>query len=411
MGKTLVWIILFVTIIGYAIVLRLLILRKLSDAVRHLLIGLTAVEFLIAALYITGWITPIPVLGWQFDLVGGEKNATAIFSATQMVVNAVVACINAVAVRPQSNRQRGYWILIAGVFLLIGMDEYFMIHESIPNWEPIYIGIGLLFLVASGLIYWFTMREESLFFLTLILGLGMMAGGGLVVENVVLKTQCFGLIKPYSTCLMLQTVEEFLEMAGGTLILVNLLSYASCNIRKRTWPKIVRALQIALILWAFWLGARYFFIPGIEARTLATPVNVIYPEGHPIQLEGYRIFPQRLSPRTDRLKVTLYWRATSRLEVGYGVSVHLLTHPDIHSLTQNDVVLIDPDPSDWIPGQVMKQTITLDIPEQFDTSRTYWLTATLWQRPWYEHLRLPIVEANRPLVTPDTVILEEVASQ
>jgi hypothetical protein len=106
------------------------------------------------------------------------------------------------------------------------------------------------------------------------------------------------------------------------------------------------------------------------------------------------------------LRLTLYWRATRRLYNHYGVSVHLLAHPDIHSVTQNDVIVSPPHP-DWLPNHVMKQVVYLSIPKTLEMGRDYWLTVTIWRWPWWEDNRIVVESSDRELVTPDTVILED----
>jgi hypothetical protein len=66
---------------------------------------------------------------------------------------------------------------------------------------------------------------------------------------------------------------------------------------------------------------------------------------------------------------------------------------------------------DWVPGEVIKQTIELNIPSELEAPRNYWLALMIWQSPWYDHNTIPISQTDQRLLTPEIVILEDFPAQ
>ncbi|HEY90130.1 MAG TPA: hypothetical protein G4N98_10465 [Thermoflexia bacterium] len=400
-------------IILYTLTVRLFIYQELTPLTRKLLIGLVIWEILVTVLFITEETRQILFLGWFLN-PGLENNATATFSALQLATVSLVASFNSLH-STKDGWTRAYWLFLAAIFALIGADEFFMLHEPLEataSWHYIYLSIGASLLITSVLIFWFRLREQFFLFFILLSGIAVMGIGGIILDNfVVIEKKCFNLIQPYEICDNIYTSEEFLEMAGVTLVLVGLLNYAEQHSPRATWERLKRNLSWGAITVPVLLLAGFLFLPVAEGKFLAQPVNVTYTDVD-LELVGYRL-PHLLplSAHSRRLKINLYWRAASRLTAEYGVSAHLLTHPDIQSVAQNDVLVQYPPHTHWIPGKTMKQTITVDLPAQMDTTRNYWLTVTIWQRPWYDNHRIPIAASDHELVTPDTVILEDITFQ
>ena len=130
---------------------------QLSPLARKLLVALTAIELIIAVVYLAGWANAAPFWAWFLDPIDGEQNAPAIFSATQLIVTGLVAALNISATSHWTQR---YWLLLALVFLFMGVDEYYMLHEPIYNWEYGYAGLGILIVLSTSVMFWFVEKND-----------------------------------------------------------------------------------------------------------------------------------------------------------------------------------------------------------------------------------------------------------
>jgi hypothetical protein len=405
MNATALWVVLACVALGYALLLPLLVRRWLTPPRYRLLVVLTVVEFALAALYLAQTLEDVPFLYWFFDL-DAERNGIAILATTQLAVVGLLALTNALLIETEKIWRRIYWVALGITFLLIAYDEYAMIHEYIENWEYAYIGVGALLALGGGLNLLRARSPLQPLFLLLLAGLAVMAAGGLAAEYVVMDRSCYGLIEPAETCYRLNALEELFELSGVSLVLVSLLDYARRRMAEHRWQGISRVLSQGLIALALILALRYWALPPLEARFRAERAEVTYLNGD-LVLQGYRFTPASLKPGTKEATLDLYWHTERFVYAEYGVSVHLLTHPEIRSVAQNDVIAQPPQPN-WLPGQVIKQTIPLELPPDLQPGQEYWLTVTLWQWPWWEENRVEVTSADRELVTSDTVILRSV---
>ncbi|MCD4737811.1 MAG: hypothetical protein K8R89_00940 [Anaerolineae bacterium] len=378
-----------------------LLAQRLRPLARKLLIALTAIEIIIAVVYLAGWTKAFPFWDWFLDPLGGEQNAPATFSATQLVTTGLIAALHIFAT---SRWQQRYWLLLTLAFLFMGLDEYYMFHEPIYNWEYGYAGLGISIVLSTIVMFWFV--EKNLLLLTLLVGgLALMAGGGILIEDLVVKQACYQLLE-FDTCQQLQIVEELGEMCGVTLILIGLINYTQTKHPHYNLP-LSRLLTWGTAMALLWFNFAFWLLPAVEASLIAHPAQVAYLNGN-LTLVAYNISDAYITENTGQFTVTLYWRTERGLAAEYGVSTHLLTHPDINSLTQNDVLQLNPPHTAWLPGQIIKQRIDLAVPPTLDTSRNYGLTVTVWERPWYEFNKLKVTTTDRAILTPDTVILQDI---
>lgn len=128
-----------------------LLAQQLRPLARKLLIALTAIEIIIAVVYLAGWTNAFPFWDWFLDPLGGEQNAPATFSATQLVTTGLIAALNIFAT---SRWQQRYWLLLTLAFLFMGLDEYYMFHEPIYNWEYGYAGLGISIVLSTIVMFW-----------------------------------------------------------------------------------------------------------------------------------------------------------------------------------------------------------------------------------------------------------------
>jgi hypothetical protein len=399
----------FVIILGvYTSFLWLYGARYLEPSERSWFLGLLGFELVLTLLHTVDSIGHIHFWGWLVDL-DAEKNIPAAFSSFQLAAVGGLGLILTFGSASRNLRTRLHSLGVSLVFMLLAADEYYSLHETWENFEYIYLAIGGTLFLATALMAWLAGEEERAFYLRFLLGLGVMAGGGIGLE-IFPRLDFYHLyLEPYEGFAKLQALEEYFEMSGVSLLLLLQLTYIQRRVVDRQWT-LIRKLSVAAAGCAVLIYvASLWILPPLEARFLAQPVDVHY-LGDSLRLEGYRVSRETLTSTSRRLRLTLYWRATRRLDNHYGVSVHLLTHPDIRSVTQNDVIVNPPHP-DWLPNRVMKQVIPLSVPRTLEMGRNYWLTVTIWRWPWWEDNRIVVESSDRELVTPDTVILEDIPAR
>jgi hypothetical protein len=405
MQSQLVWLG-FVIIVGiYTSSLWIYSARHLELSEKNVFFVLLGFELVLALLHALDWVNPIYFWGWLFDL-DAEKNIPAAFSALQLAIVGGLGMILTFGPDPRKLGTRLHSLGVCLVFMLLAADEYYSLHETWENFEYIYLAIGGTLFLATALVGWLSGEEERSFYLRFLIGLGVMAGGGIGLE-IFPRLDLYHLyLEPYDGFVKLQALEEYFEMSGVSFLLLLQLTYIQHHFVDRQWS-LIRKLMIAATGFAVLMYISSLWImPSLESRFLAQSVDIGY-LGDSLRLEGYRVSRETLTPTSRRLRLTLYWRATRRLDNHYGVSVHLLAHPDIRSVTQNDVIVSPPHP-DWLPNRVMKQVVFLSIPKTLEMGRDYWLTVTIWRWPWWENNRIVVENSDRELVTPDTVVLEDI---
>lgn len=108
MSVAALWVVLAGAALGYALLLPLLVRRWLTPPRYRLLVVLTVVEFVLAALYLAQTLEDVPFLYWFFDL-DAERNGIAILATTQLVVVGLLALANALLIEMKGPWRRLYW--------------------------------------------------------------------------------------------------------------------------------------------------------------------------------------------------------------------------------------------------------------------------------------------------------------
>jgi hypothetical protein len=400
-----VWGLLIAFFLAHFAVLAFLIRRRLTPPATIVMIGLTVVEVILAGLHVLTWGGLPPFEAWLFGLNNELALGTVVSSAQYMVVGLISAVI-AFCVPFEVRWKRAYWLLVAAVFVFFGLDEYFTIHEPIgePLWLYIYAAGGMLFAGLSVLAYWIGFRENRLPFAMLLGGLAVMAGSGLGMDALNFALLC----KPEvlgAACERLWVLEEYFEMAGVTLVLGGLLTYAWPYLGAAARRRTAYGLGAAGGLWILFLTGHLWLFPAWEARLDATPVQASYLDDT-LELVGYRIAPDVAGPG-DSLDLTLYWRAHRFLDDTYWVSAHLLDNLDNSSVAQVDAdmgadygAVYVPDTA-WLPGTVVRQRLRLQIPEDLSAPQSL----RVMVRVWHRERDVWIDQTDRQMIGEDTIIL------
>jgi DNA-binding beta-propeller fold protein YncE len=401
-----------------ALVVGFLRRRPLTRFTRNLLIAFLLIEALltIAHMLATTGNPSIPAYWRWFFNAQYERNLPTLFSSLQLMLIAVMALINGLFSPGLKLGQRVYWLVVVFVFGFMGIDEFYMIHETFGGytasdaWELPYMMAGITFFLISAVAWWFGYRRDFYLFFILFAGLGVTIAGGVLFEDIVSK----GFVDANPALRWMYIFEELFEMVGATIVLSGLFAYASSHFRPRGWAVARGVLAFAGLAWALWLAFSLFYLPEVEARYLTHSVDVDYDNGL-VSLVGYNVQPEVVQPG-DLVAVTLYWRANQPLTTDYSVSLHMLTHPDIETGAQSDDLHAGPIPSTaWFPGVVVEKTLYIQTPRNLPAPASYWLTARIWSgpwplgRPWQDTTGLPVTSAgDLRRLGEDSVILTSV---
>ncbi len=410
---------------GYLTLMTALLRRFLRPPTLRLFYALSVVEIVLAFIF-------VPLLSvdyqkmtfWEWFLhPSSELAAVGVYSAAQYLVLALTALTIGWRGGWPRAYQRLYWFLLTAVFAYLFLDEYFALHETVLLWRFLFPLSGTILVGLTLAAFWFGFRKDGYVLAFMLLGLGMMgfAGVGLdafsnehTLDLLVVRLDWFTCSSDFLGigCWMYGVFEEFLEMAGVTLILVTLVSYARARIPEGHWRLLRRWLGGGAALWVFLAASNLWFLPTLEGLILPRPLHVTY-EGTPLTMVGYTTSREVAAPG-DTLDLAVYFRTDRTLDATYNLSVHVLTHPEVESLTQYDVQLGNWEyPSTaWVPGFTVRNTVHLVLPEELPPlPASFWIMARVWkarENPGGGEATLEgltVAEAERPLITPDSLLL------
>lgn len=402
-------------ILIYGLIVYLLIFRSLQPFAKKLLLVLVSSEIALAILHVIFVRQSASFWHWFFNL-DLELAAGTMFSVAQYAIVALMALVSAIRTPSLTPGQRFYWGLLCGVFVWLGIDEFFSLHEGFTLWRGTYIIAGLIFLIVSGMAYWLGFRKQRTLFVALVVGLVVMGIGGVIFELYTTDNSftIAGLRIDWFSCtyglapfacrhvLELSFSEEFYEMAGMSIILVGFLSYiestqGSSGLRLAKWLIAGgAAIGLALFVGTLWV------IPTVEAAIYSEPMATTDWADGSLSLVGYHLSSETPSPGDD-LTVTLYLRANTPVRFDYGASVHLLTRIEAESISSSDIQLGQwrYPTSAWLPGVSIGSQAYLHLPEDIPTPRSYWLTL----RVWHQDGDTTLSQTDRQQIAPDTIIL------
>jgi len=373
---------------------------------------LTTIEFILLILFMLPK-NATSFWSWFFD-PNAELAAGATFSSVQLI--AIALTWFAVAWRATTNRLRVYAWAVMLIFMLLAVDEYYALHETILQWRAYYAGVGLALLLATVAIFRFVIRGHYRLMLLLLGGISVMGLGGVAVE--IMSNQHRFEIGSYRInfigcdqfflgidCNSLNFAEEFLEMHGATIILVTLLYYLHTT-SLATWRPGRRIIAGGSAVWAAWLLGSLWLLPTAQGLLLADSIQAQYLDGD-LSLVRYDV-SQHIAAPGDTLDVSLYFRANRFLDADYSLSVMLFAQPTVESIAQSDLLLGEwkyPSRA-WLPGLMVRNDVRLHLPDDLPASRSYQLVARVWQGEWPSGVAIDATD--RAVTFNDTLILEDI---
>lgn len=404
------WAFLIAVVLGFAGAAGALAYFYLQGPARKLLVALVAAEAVLAALHILFARHTGTFSGWLFNL-NSELTAGALFSAAQLTVIALFALVIAVRTPSLGLGQRLYWVALVALFAWLASDEFFALHETVPTWRSMYALLGLSVVGLSLAAFRLGFRGEAGLFVPLLAGFLIMGGAGVVLDALtndhdlvvagytvewVNFLSCDAAWMPVACTDVNEFgfTEEFLEMAGASLMLASLFNF----FQKRQAASQVRLLRRLIAVtgttWLLLWVSSFWVVPAVAAAMRSEPVHVEYLDGR-LSLVGYHVSKPVLLPG-DTVTVSLYFRADQPLPEDYLLAVKLFTRYEDETLAEADAQLGEwkYPTSAWIPGVTVRHQARLTIPRGAATPRSYWLTARVWHEDEEVHVEETTLEES-----------------
>lgn len=420
------WLITIPVVVSYLSLLYFFIFRPAPSFIRKLVVVFTTIVLILSGLHILSWQNLPPFWRWLFDL-DSEWALGAMFSSTQLVMVGLAALALGVLAPLARMWQRGYWILLALVFVSIGIDEYARIHEFVGTaqdipiaalgqsgalnayllllgsaWRTLYATVGFVVVSITVLAYLRGNRDEKRLYATLGVGLALMGLGGLLIDIItwdyLLRAEMWQSIALKSVLL-----EEFLEMGGVLVLLAGIASYGHKHLPDTRWQAGRRFVAFGGVAWLLMLLFNLWPRPILESRLFAEPVQADYLEGA-VSLIGYHLSSETVRPG-EPLDITLYFQAHRQTpDVPFELTVQMLTETEMDRVAefstpfdQNSIIPM----AAWLPGMVIRQPIRLAVPDDLPAPASYLLMVRLWS----DSYDVQITQTDRRPIGPDSLVL------
>jgi len=332
--------------------------QSLPEYIRRLFFGFTGLTLGLAVLHVASAYDGLTgFTGWFFSMESIYGGAGVLFLLQSMLIGVALFVLSAFS---GSWLQSAYQVgAICFWFAALVYKYHFALQFGLP-----YNAFSALTLTVSFILLALSFSRENINVLLLIL-----TGGGLIVA---------GYWQHLWDLRQSQMAVYFSMMLVGTSVLLVCLLF---EVHQKLSESLVRVQQ--RLAWggtaALFVGliAVTWVIPTVEGRMLAQPLRVDYLDGD-LSLIGYRLEDDLLTPG-ESVEVTLYWQANASIPTGYGASLNLLTQPDITSLAADNIPLLHWMNTDaWVPGFVMRQKHTIQIPANVDTPAGLLVQGTVW---------------------------------
>ena len=325
-----------------------------------------------------------------------EFNVPAMLASIQLALIAAVSLTAAWLAVERPAWFRLYFVFVGLLFLYFATDEYFALHERLPNWERYYAVIGALVVLATLAIAKRSPRQSRMWHACLIIGLFVSAAGGIGLELTPRACDSLGFLR-FDGCLLFFYMEESLELVGTWLVLVAMLGHLS-NLESAPRARVWRFLYALPALWVFIIFL-ITLVPRLELRFIAQPAAVTFDSG--VRLHGYLI---------NGTVVQLYSSASFEQYRELGYSIHLVDRVSGESIANRDrwasrqeiFWLFGPD---YAP--LYRQWMAVDLPPAPPTNRALLVVLTLWRERDGEYARQPIVESDLTLLAGNQIVLGE----
>ncbi|MCY4020902.1 MAG: hypothetical protein OXG39_15925 [Chloroflexi bacterium] len=340
---------------------------------------------------------------WLWKL-GAEWNIPSALASAQLALVGVVALFTAWQARTIPAWQRLYFLGLGLVFLFLGLDEFFDFRTSIHNLRGHYMVVGAAMVVATVIVAVRSPRGSWIWQICLLLGLSIVAVGGLLFDVTSDFCGTIGFFRPSGGCLEPDYFEETLEILGVWLALIALLGQFS-RIVPTPKPRVHLVLYVAPALWILLL-ARASPVPDIPYQKFGYGIQ---PALVRFESEEY-LYGYHIEVDDEEIELQLYSYPWGSIDIGLGYSIHLVDQTSGGSVASRDN-LLKRDRSFQLFGdnfvRVYAQEIEIEFPPEAPVNRALWVVLTLWRRQDDEYVRQEVLSSDLPLLGDNQVILGE----
>ena len=335
---------------------------------------------------------------WYWDL-NREYNIASTLASLQLALVGWVAPMTAWLARAAPASRRLYLIAVAAVFLFLAWDEYFKLHEQMLHWKRYYAAIGIGIALSTIIVALRSPRRLWIWRLCLLAGLATSGTGAIFLEELPLICGDLGWMR-LNGCLAFDVWEECLEFIGIWLALAAVLG-GIADVAPNPRPRVQITLFAFPALWLLLLII-YTGIPQFERHFLATSASTEFEYG--VRLHGYHI-----ESSAESSSIRLYVSAKRGIYADIGYSVQLVDQIS-GEMVASASEQTDPSLGFWMlpPGAspLYRQSMDLFFPPDTDSSRSLWITLSLWREREAGRAHLRIIDSVRNQLTDTQVILE-----
>jgi hypothetical protein len=318
--------------------------------------------------------------------------------SVQLICIGVMALLLIWRGRAKNRWRQFYWATLAGLFIFLGIDEFYSLHETFNYWRQTYMLLGGGIIAASAVIAWYSSnRKEQKFIALFILGFGLMGFGGVFLD----AFSNMATVGPISftcstggfwgvSCQRYGMLEEFYELLGGGMMLLSVAAMmtAQIDVPQQRLPR--QLVAFAGASWLLGIIGGYWLLPTVQSQLFASPMRADYLDGRLSLVRGN--ISHDVITIGETLDVTLYLRANEFLPKDYSMSVTLLSRNpnNVGQISHDDMELGDFEYPTyaWIPGLLVRNTFHLTIPQDAPTEVSYRLVVSIWNNHYNN--RVPV---------------------
>lgn len=334
---------------------------------------------------------------WLWDLQR-EYNIPSTLASTQLALVGSLALGTAWLLRARSSRQSLYLLAAGLTFLFLALDEYYALHEQLPNWKRYYAALGAMLVFAALLVARRLPKSARIWYACFSFGVAMAGSGAVFIELMPVSCGAMGILH-LEGCIDFALWEESFEFLGVWLAMLAMLG-SFTDAMPTPKPRMRHLRIVAPFVWILSLALNSL-IPGLESQLLAQPASIAYEMS--VRLRGYHI-------DSAAGQVRLYIASKRGKLEGLGYTLDLVD-PDKGEVLASHSQLAAPHSRYWMlkPGALLlyPQWSPIEWPDLPPPPRTLLLVLTLWRKEAETQAPLPVVSSDHPLLSDTEVVLAE----
>lgn len=308
---------------------------------------------------------------WHLDL---EWNIPSFLSSTQLALVGVLALATAFFWRAGPASRRLYLVALAVLFIFLGLEEFFSWKDAMAeaDWRRNFALLVAAVFFATAALAAHTPKSGRAWLLLLLIGLSLMTIGGGLIDSLPEICGDIGILRIDGCFYFFRSPEEMVEMLGGWLALLALLSRLS-----RGPSPLPRPGWLALCLFPpAWILLLAHFSPvhALEVQPPAKPASVRFESK--AELHGFQM-DERGLPAIAFMFLP-YDVELARM----GFSIHLVDQLSGESLASREIIA-SRRYEVWPGGRghepVYAQAIDLDVPPDTPVNRALWVALSHWR--------------------------------